>query len=200
MGEKLPQSFYTRQDVIKISKELLGKKLCTRLNKGELTSGIITETEAYAGATDKASHAFNNRYTNRTRVMYEKGGVAYIYLCYGIHHLFNVITNQEGISHAILVRAIEPVHGIKLMMARRNKKEMKPSLTNGPGSLSQALGITSSLSGISLLSHRIWIEDTDYDIPGNKIIAGKRVGIAYAEEDAEKPWRFRIKDNQWRGK
>ena len=111
---KLQKDFYQREDVLTISRELLGKVLCTQF-EGELTSGIIVETEAYAGETDQASHTYGGRRTLRTEVMYAPGGVSYIYLCYGIHHLFNVVTNFEGIPHAILIRAIKPIDGIDIM-------------------------------------------------------------------------------------
>ena len=144
----LPESFYNRKDVVKIARELLGKILVTEF--GVRTSGIIVETEAYAGITDKASHAYGGRRTGRTEVMYSPGGTAYVYLCYGIHHLFNVVTNIEGIPHAVLIRAIEPVEGIETMLERRGKTKLSPSLTAGPGALSQALGISTALTGTSL--------------------------------------------------
>src|SRR3982750_593315 len=125
---KIPKSFYLRHDVVSISKELLGKYLFTKI-EGTVTAGIITETEAYAGQIDKASHAYNNRRTARTEVMFSEGGVAYVYLCYGIHHLFNIVTNMADVPHAVLVRAVEPLEGIKYMLQRRGKKELQPSLT-----------------------------------------------------------------------
>lgn len=188
---KLDKTFYQRDDVIQISKELLGKYLYTRWN-GITTGGIITETEAYAGINDKASHAYGNRKTKRTQVMYETGGTAYVYLCYGIHSLFNVVTNKEGIPHAVLIRAIQPVEGIDIILKRRNKILPDKSLTTGPGSVTQALGIHFSHTGISLRSNKIWIEDKGLTIPDNEIIIGPRVGIDYAGEDAKLPYRFRI--------
>ena len=131
--------------------------------------------------------------------MYAAGGTAYIYLCYGIHHLFNVVTNREGIPHAILIRAIQPIEGIDIMLKRRNMKKLIPRLTSGPGMLSQALGISKYNSGISLLDNQIWIEDNSNNSPiGDfKIISSPRVGCEYAEEDANNPWRFRINGNPW---
>ena len=111
-----------RKDVVGIARELLGKVVCTRID-GELTTALITETEAYAGVTDKASHAYGDRRTKRTEPMYSTGGVAYVYLCYGIHHLFNVVTNKKDVPHAILVRSGKPLSGIKLMLERRQKSE-----------------------------------------------------------------------------
>ena len=195
---KLQADFYQEEDVLTISKKLLGKILCSKFDSN-LTSGIIIETEAYAGETDRASHAYNGRRTRRTEVMYAAGGTAYIYLCYGIHHLFNVVTNRDGIPHAILIRAIEPLEGIDIMLKRRNMKKLLPRLTAGPGILSQALGISIYNSGISLLDNQIWIEDNSNNSPiGDfKIISSPRVGCEYAEEDANNPWRFRINGNPW---
>jgi len=155
---KLDIEFYRRENVLTISRELLGKILCTNF-KGTLTTGIIVETEAYAGVDDMASHAYGGKRTDRTETMYAKAGTAYVYLCYGIHHLFNVVTNAEGIPHAILIRAIEPMEGIDNMLKRRKMDTLKTNLTSGPGILSQALGIQTSHSGISLLGDEIWIED-----------------------------------------
>ena len=195
---KLPADFYQREDVLAISKELLGKVLCTQFD-GNLTSGIIVETEAYCGETDRASHAYGGRRTRRTEVMYAPGGISYIYLCYGIHHLFNVITNCEGIPHAILIRAIEPLEGIDLMLQRRNMKKLLPKLTSGPGILSQAMSISINNSGISLFDNQIWLEDRDNDSQFNdfNIISSPRVGCGYAGKDANNPWRFRIENSPW---
>tara|TARA_B100000029_G_scaffold72610_1_gene64410 strand:+ start:2279 stop:2878 length:600 start_codon:yes stop_codon:yes gene_type:complete len=192
---KLNKEFYERSNVLLISRELLGKVLCTNYN-GKLTSGIIVETEAYAGVIDKASHAYNNKKTNRTKIMYDSGGVAYIYLCYGMHHLFNVITNSKNIPHAILIRAIEPINGIETMLTRRNKKNKDYTLTSGPGSLTKALGITINDSGKSLMSNLIWIENQK-NINENNVISSPRVGIQYAKDDISNPWRYRIKNNPW---
>ena len=170
--------------------------------EGKLTSGIIVETEAYAGVSDKASHAYGGRRTNRTETMYAKGGTAYVYLCYGIHHLFNVVTNDEDVPHAILIRGIEPLEGIDLMLERRNKEKLTSALTAGPGALSMALGIHTKHSGLSLFGEEMYIEDRGIKLTSNDIIAGSRVGVAYAEEDAYLPYRFSIKGNKYvsRGK
>lgn len=193
---KLPINFYTRTNVLNISKELLGKVLYTRFNN-ELTAGIIVETEAYNGIVDKASHAHGGRRTKRTETMYQQGGISYVYLCYGIHHLFNVVTNMEGVPHAVLIRAVEPIEGIDIMQRRRNKTTIDTTLTSGPGALSQALGITTNMDGISLQSSKIWIADNSITISENEIIASPRVGVGYAKEDALLPYRFRIKENKW---
>lgn len=199
MATKLPRSFYTRDNVVQISRELLGKYLVTHID-GIRTSGMIVETEAYDGARDKACHAHLNRRTNRTEVMFHQGGVAYVYLCYGIHHLFNIVTNEEDRADAILVRAIEPEEGTEEMMLRREMNSLKPNLTAGPGSMSKALGIRTGHYGQSLLDDTIWVEDRGVVIPDDQIIASPRVGIDYAEEDALLPWRFRIKGNKWTSK
>ena len=193
---KLPAKFYERGDVLSISRELLGKVLCTQYDD-DFTSGIIVETEAYAGDTDRASHAYGGKRTQRTEVMYASGGTAYIYLCYGIHHLFNVVTNFEGIPHAVLIRAIDPKDGIEIMLQRRNKKEINQSLTSGPGALTQALGITVENSGISLKDNLIWLEDQNIFYSNQDIIASPRVGVQYAGKDAQNPWRFQIKNSHY---
>ena len=193
---KLPADFYQREDILVISRELLGKVLCTNFH-GKLTSGIIVETEAYAGITDKASHAYGGRRTKRTETMYAKGGSAYVYLCYGIHHLFNIVTNKENIPHAVLIRAIQPRDGIEIMFQRRNKKKVDQSLTAGPGSLTRALGITVKDSGTFLMDNLIWLEDQNIQIKNQDILATPRVGVQYAGKDAQKPWRFQIENHPW---
>jgi DNA-3-methyladenine glycosylase len=193
---KLPGSFYTRKDVVKIARELLGKILVTRFH-GIHTAGMIVETEAYAGETDRASHAFGGRRTARTEVMYKHGGAAYVYLCYGIHHLFNVVTNVQDTPHAILIRAIEPLEGIDAMLARRGKAKLHPSLTAGPGAMSMALGISTAQTGHSLLENEVYIEDRGIKVPSKHIVATTRVGVAYALDDALRPYRFYIRGNPY---
>ena len=190
---KLNKSFYQREDVVKIAQELLGKYLFTKFGR-RLTGGIITETEAYAGEIDRASHAHGGRRTARTEVMFMEGGTAYVYLCYGIHSLFNVVTNKKNIPHAILIRAIKPTHGIPAMLKRRRMAEVRKNLASGPGTVSEALGIHYSDTGISLLGNQIWIEDRGYKVDKSKIISGKRVGVEYAGEDAHLLYRFILKD------
>ena len=188
---KVPLEFYVRDDVVLISRELLGKVLCTKIN-GLVTKAIITETEAYAGIDDKASHAYGGRRTRRTEPMYGRGGTAYIYLCYGIHHLFNVVTNVAGTPHAVLIRAGRPLKGSDVMRKRRGKRRTDKILLEGPGSLAQALGITTKLTGTSLLGNRIWIEDQRIPMDTEAIIAGPRIGVNYAAEDAKRAYRFRV--------
>jgi DNA-3-methyladenine glycosylase len=196
MSKKLPRSFYERDDVVQISKDLIGKVLCTYFN-GIQTSGKIVETEAYDGRNDKACHAHLNRRTKRTEVMYGSPGYAYVYLCYGIHHLFNIVTNREGLADAVLIRAIEPLEGAEEMVKRRGKEHLTKAIGNGPGKLSEALGIRKAHYGTDLTGNNIWIEDRNIEISENNIISSERVGIDYAEEDADLPWRFSIKESKW---
>jgi len=193
---KLQRSFYLRENVLKITEELLGKFLVTKFN-GAITSGMITEAEAYAGVIDSASHAFNGRRTARTEIMYATGGTAYVYLCYGIHHLFNVVTNDKDVPHAVLIRALEPAEGIELMLKRRKKKHLDYTLTTGPGSLSMALGIHIKDTGADLLGDKIWIEDRGVKILRKKIAVTKRIGVEYAGKDAHLLYRYIIRDTKW---
>jgi len=192
--EKLPLSFYQRKDVVKISKELLGKILVTNW-KGLITSGRIVECEAYAGVIDKASHAAGGRRTARTEIMFGDGGSAYVYLCYGIHHLFNVVTNSKDIPHAILIRALEPIEGIEEMLLRTGKKKFDNTLTRGPGNVSKALEIFTKHSGMSLLNKKLFIADDGLNYKKNEIGSSPRIGVDYAGADALLPYRFYVKGN-----
>src|SRR5262245_47469364 len=185
---KISIDFYQRSDVIKIAKELIGKILITKWN-GIETSGRIVEVEAYNGIVDKASHASGGRRTNRNEVMYGRGGMAYVYLCYGIHHLFNVVTHEEGTPHAVLVRAIIPVEGMELMRRRRGAAQFT---TGGPGTLTEALAIRTTHSGSDLLSGPIGIEDHGVKVTSRNIVIGPRIGVQYAGKDALRPYRFRL--------
>ncbi len=192
---KIQPNLYLNGDVTLVAQLLLGKKLCTSIN-GYYCSGMITETEAYAGINDKASHAYNHKRSSRNEVMYHSGGIAYVYLCYGLHHLFNVVTNVEGIPQAVLIRAIEPIDGIEWMIKRRKYNKIDPNLSNGPGKLTQALGINMVDNGSNLNGKRIWIEEFR-SIPEQQIISTTRIGIDYAEEDALLPYRYYIRNHQW---
>lgn len=194
---KLKKDFYLREDVFEITRDLLGKYLFTRIGEDEITGGMIVEAEAYAGIIDKASHAYGERRTDRTKIMYHHGGVSYVYLCYGIHSMFNVITNKEDIPHAILIRAVQPTHGLETILKRRNMKKLQRNTAGGPGMLTRALGITLQHDGLDLTGDIIWIEDFGNKTNKRNIIDSPRVGVDYAEEFAEKPWRFRLKDNLW---
>ncbi len=191
---KLAPTFYQRKSVLLIAKQLLGKILVTKWNN-TITSGRIVETEAYNGIIDKASHAFGGRRTARTEVMYAGGGVAYVYLCYGIHHLFNVITNEKNIPHAILIRALEPLTGIDVMLKRTGKRKADYTLTKGPGNVSKAMGLNKTNTGMSLLSTELFIADDGFEISKKDIIASPRIGVDYAGKDALLPYRFYVKGN-----
>lgn len=192
---KLPESFYQRTNVVKIARELLGKGLFTRID-GVVTGGMIVETEAYSWK-ERGCHAFGARKTKRNEVMFGKGGHSYVYLCYGMHNLFNVVTNGENTADAILIRAIEPIKGIDQMSIRRGDLKNKFHLTSGPGKLTKALGIDRNWNGKFLLDNEIWIEDLGQKVKPASILASPRIGIDYAGDDAYLPWRFVIKGNSW---
>ncbi len=193
---KIPQSFYLETDVLAISKALLGKYLFTSIN-GVVSGGYIVETEAYNGAVDKASHAYGNRLTPRTEVMFREGGIAYVYLCYGIHQMLNLVTSSEGHAQAILIRAIHPVEGIEYMMERRNMEKLKPNITAGPGSVAKALGIDRRLNGYSLQSDVLWLEERGLNFSDDEIAAVPRIGVDYAGEDALLPYQFYVKGDPY---
>lgn len=192
---KLPFSFYLNTDVNSLARQLIGKMLFTQID-GEITAGIIVETEAYAGIEDKASHAYGGRLTDRTKTMYLKGGVSYVYLCYGIHNLFNVVTGPLNTPHAVLIRGVEPVIGTEIMLQRRGMALLKPNLTAGPGALSKALGIDRTFNARDLTGEEIWIED-GWDVDPESIVAAPRVGVGYAADHALLPWRYYIKGNRF---
>lgn len=188
----LRRDFYQRADVVEISRDLLGKVLCTHID-GVFTSAVISETEAYAGVDDKASHAHGNRRTRRTEPMFAGGGIAYVYLCYGIHHLFNVVTNVAGTPHAVLIRAGTPLEGTGHILKRRQKSTVDKMLLGGPGSLAKGLGILTVHTGAALNAKPIWIEDRGVSVETDNIVTGPRIGVDYAEEDAERPYRFLLR-------
>jgi len=188
MGKPLTENFYLNTNVLSIARELLGKELMVKRGN-KFLSGIITETEAYAGVIDRASHAFNNKRTPRTETMYMKGGVAYVYLCYGIHSLFNVVTNNEGIPEAVLIRSVFPAKGFDTSTFSHMKK-----IGNGPGRTSKLLGIMIDHNATSLINGNIKIIDHDMYVPDNQIVASPRIGVDYAGEDAKLPYRFYIHD------
>jgi DNA-3-methyladenine glycosylase len=192
---KLPADFYLQEDVVSVAKQLLGKKLFTNIN-GELTGGIITETEAYDGVIDKACHAYGGRNTKRTATMYLSGGVTYVYLCYGIHHLLNVVSGTEGNPQAVLIRAIEPIEGVEVMLQRRKMHKLEPRITAGPGALAQALGIDKQLNAKHLTEGEIWIEEAQ-GLAENQIVSATRIGVDYAGEHALWPFRFYIRGNRF---
>ena len=190
---RLTFDFYAQQNVTTIAKQLLGKVLITKAD-GQITGGMIVETEAYS-YKEKGCHAHNGM-TKRNEVMFEAGGIAYVYLCYGVHEMFNVVTNEKGKADAILVRALEPVVGIETMMGRM-KTESPRRITSGPGKLTKALGIDRSFNGKQLNGNEIWIEDQNFKILSRDIVSAKRIGIDYAGKDALLPWRFFLKNSIW---
>jgi DNA-3-methyladenine glycosylase len=192
--KKLDNSFYGRKDVVNIARELLGKIVVTEFN-GRRTSGRIVETEAYNGAVDRASHAYGGRRTRRTEIMFGEAGTAYIYLCYGIHHLFNIVTNKKDIPHAILIRGVEPLEGIPVMLQRTGKKKPDNTLTRGPGNLSKALGLLTVHTGALLSGDQVFIADDGYRPRKSEIGISPRIGVDYAGPDAELPYRFFVKGN-----
>lgn len=194
-AKRLGAEYYTSSDVTFLARDLLGKFLCTKID-GSLCTGKIVETEAYRGPDDRACHAYNDRRTPRTEVMYKKGGVSYIYICYGMHHLMNVVTGPAESAHAVLIRALEPADGIEVMAERRNMEIMDPRITKGPGALSAALGLRSSLTGAHLYdaSSPVWIEDRGFLYVDEAICTGKRIGVESAGDAAHWPWRFFVKD------
>lgn len=192
-GKVLSRDFYVRSDVSSIARELLGKVLSSAVD-GVITSGIIVETEAYSGTNDLACHACRFGKTSRTEVMFREGGVAYVYLCYGIHHMVNVVTNEAGNADAVLIRALQPLDGLEQMQKRRKKKS-GIRITAGPGTVGEALAIKAGMSGASLLAPPIWIEDRGIEVPASDVTSAVRIGVDYAGEDAMKPWRYYINDN-----
>jgi DNA-3-methyladenine glycosylase len=186
--------FYQRKNVVKIARDLIGKVLYTRID-GLLTGGMIVETEAYSWK-ERGCHAYGARLTKRTSVMFRSGGHAYVYLCYGMHNLFNIVTNVEGVAEAVLIRALEPREGIDIMTARRGKEGKGLHLTSGPGKLTKSLGIDRTLNGKVLIDSEIWLEDSA-GARRHKIDVTQRIGIDYAGEDAKLPWRFSLSGSKW---
>lgn len=187
----IPTAYYLQQDVVSLAKDLLGKYVFTLID-GQIAGGLISETEAYQGITDHASHAFGGRRTKRNEMMYAQGGVAYIYLCYGMHYMLNFVTNVQDVPDAILIRGIIPTHGEELMLKRTGKKQSKPEITEGPGKVCKALGINLSHNGLPLQSELLWVEDRGVRPDDNDILIGPRIGVDYAGEDSKLPWRFRL--------
>ncbi|MGR3973425.1 MAG: DNA-3-methyladenine glycosylase [Candidatus Rhabdochlamydia sp.] len=181
---KLPLSFYQRDNPVEIAQNLLGKIVWTCINN-TLVAGIISETEAYYGIEDRACHAYGGRRTPRTEMLYQGGGVAYLYLCYGIHTLLNVVTSCKGTPHAVLIRSFIPYHNSSLMLERRKGRY---PLSQGPGVVSQALGLSITHNSLSFLDSVIWIED--HQIMPASVQVSARIGVEYAKEDASLPYRF----------
>ncbi len=194
--KKLPLSFYHRKDVVQIAKELLGKIIVTSFD-GNLTSGRITETEAYVGLTDKASHSFGNRRTVRNEHMYGAAGIAYVYICYGMHQMFNIVTNDKDVPDAVLVRAVEPMKGVGTMLKRTGKKKLDRTLTRGPGNVGKALGIFKHHSGLKLTSKEMYIVEDKFSLAKENIGTSIRIGVEGAGPDGMLPYRFYIRGNKY---
>jgi len=194
-SNKLPRSFYTRNDVLIISKQLLGKTLCTNIDN-KLTKATITEVEAYCGRTDEGCHAYPNRRTKRTAIMYGQGGFAYVYICYGIHTMLNIVTNKQGLANCILIRGVEPIEGKQYAHKRRGLKKYNYKIATGPGCVGQAMGINIKHYGTDLLDNIVWIEN-GAALKKNEIGISQRIGMNFDGPDKYLPWRFFIKDNQW---
>ena len=182
--------------MVKIAKELLGKIIVTNFDSF-ITSGRIVETEAYVGITDKASHSFGNRRTARNEHMYSPPGTAYVYICYGMHQMLNIVTNDKEIPDAVLIRAVEPLKGIDIMLQRTGKNELDKTLTRGPGNVGKALGIFKHHSGLHLLDEEIYLLDDKHKVPEKEIGISKRIGVESAGADAILPYRFFVKGNKY---
>ena len=198
--KKLGIEFYDREDVVAIARELIGKIIVTKFD-GIVTSGRIVETEAYIAINDRASHSFGGKRTARNEHMYAKAGTSYVYICYGMHHLFNVVTNKKEIPDAVLIRAVEPLKGIRDMLLRTNKKTLDNTLTKGPGNAGKALGINKEHSGLNLLGNEIFITEDKaagyIPIPDQQIGSSKRIGVESAGTSALLPYRFYVKGNKY---
>ncbi|MGN6339901.1 MAG: DNA-3-methyladenine glycosylase [Ginsengibacter sp.] len=194
--KKVPLSFYQRKDVVQIARELLGKIVVTRFDEN-ITSGRIVETEAYVAITDKASHSFGGRRTPRNEHMYSPAGTAYIYICYGMHQMLNIVTNEKEIPDAVLIRAIEPLEGVTIMAARTGKKEKDATITRGPGNVGKALGIFKHHSGLFLLDDEIYLLDDNINFGDEQVGVSKRIGVESAGADSQLPYRFYVKGNKF---
>ena len=194
--KKIPLSFYTRKDVVMIAKDLIGKILVTNFD-GAITSGRIVETEAYVAITDKASHSFGGKRTARNEHMYAAAGTAYVYICYGLHQMMNIITNDKNIPDAVLIRAVEPLEGINIMLQRTGKKTLDKTLTRGPGNVGKALGIFKHHSGNHLLGNKIYLMNDNAKINEEQIGTSVRIGVESAGADSLLPYRFYLKGNKY---
>lgn len=194
MNKKLSKDFYQRDETLKIAIELLGKDIFTRID-GKLCGGKIVETESYCGPEDRGSHAFNDRKTPRNEMMFKAGGLVYMYICYGIHDMLNIVTGKEGSSHAILIRALEPHTGLETMKNRRNIYNNNIRLCKGPGALTKALGLNKTHNGTDIESNEIWISDANNSIPGDLIMSSARIGMNFEGPFKLIPWRFYLKGN-----
>ena len=194
--KKLPLNFYKRKDVVAIARELLGKIVVTNFD-GKITSGRIVEAEAYVAHVDKASHAFGGRRTAKNEHMYAHPGTAYVYICYGMHQMFNIVTNEKDIPDAVLIRAIEPLEGVDVMLKRTGKPKLDFTLTKGPGNVGKALGIFKKHSGLHLLHDEIYLIDDGFKLKEKEVGISGRIGVASAGADALLPYRFYVRGNKY---
>lgn len=195
MTRILPSSFYQNENVVRVAKSLLGKFLVTNFNN-HLTSGMIVETEAYSWI-EQGCHAYQQKKTTRNYPMFEEGGVSYVYLCYGVYELFNVVTNKVGIADAVLIRALEPHDGLDVML-RRTRAKSTSRITSGPGKLTRALGITRKHNRLDLTSgDKIWLEDKGKKVAPRQIVSSSRIGLNFKNKDALLPWRFTLSGSEW---
>ena len=194
--KKLSLTFYQRKDVVEIAKDLIGKIVVTNID-GKITSGRIVETEAYVAHVDKASHAYKGKRTLRNEAMYAAAGTVYVYICYGMHNMLNIVTNDIDVPDAILIRALEPIKGINIMLERTGKKMFNNTLTKGPGNVAKAMGISKNISGLMLGNEQIDIYKDDFLLPENEIETSKRIGIDSAGTDALLPYRFFVRGNKF---
>lgn len=195
MPAKLQRKFFTRTDTLRVARDLLGKLLVVPTDDGRRVSGMIVETEAYLGEIDKAAHSYGGRRTARNEITYAQGGHVYVFFVYGMYYQLNLVTGLADHPHVVLIRGVEPVEGIEVMRERRGEMKDK-NLTSGPGKLCIAFGITRELNGEDLMGDRIWVED-HRDLKKSEIASGPRVGIDYAGEFVDMPWRFWLKGNEF---
>jgi DNA-3-methyladenine glycosylase len=191
--KKLSRDFYLRKDTVRVARDLLGKLLVVPADDGTRISGMIVEAEAYLGIEDKAAHSYSGRRTARNEVTYSEGGQVYVFFVYGMYYQLNLVTGPAEHAHVVLIRAVEPIEGIEIMREHRGKMPDK-NLTSGPGKLTIAFGIDRSFNGEDLLGNRIWLEEYK-NIKKSETASGPRVGIDYAEEFVEMPWRVWIIGN-----
>jgi DNA-3-methyladenine glycosylase len=188
MGKKIGLAAYLIDDPVQGALFFLGKKLVVKDPKGNI-AGIIMETEAYGRAEDKACHGYGNRVTPRNKIIFQQGGITYVYFCYGMHHLLNFVLGPEGVPMAVLIRGVIITEGKELVKPRR-KGIPEHQWADGPGKVTKTMGITLADNGISLIGERIWVEESGLEVPDSEIERTPRIGVDYAEEWAKKPLRF----------
>lgn len=191
----IPVDFFDRDDVVSIAKELIGKILLTNFDN-VITSGRIVETEAYLAFSDKASHSYNGRRTAKNEHMYSAPGTVYVYICYGMHQMMNIVTNKKDIPDAVLIRALEPLEGIETMLERSGKIKVDHTLTKGPGNVGRSLGIHKKHSGELIHSGHIFLLEDGNTFTEDNIVCSKRIGVESAGAHRLLPYRFYVKGNK----